>query len=308
MQINSIGFIFDKNGDKQYFKTLINSDIEKFKKKIKKVKKILKNLNWTLNEYIQAIFPKIYSFALKINPNLIDILIENKIKISKKEYKTGKFNKYKNIKIKSDYVIIQNFKIRKNYKILLYLRDLNGIVYIDNSGSFILTVGELKDIYSKDKLYVQDPFNNKYILNSNEISPVRIDINGHQYYHDILTHTTNLILNPNSNPDLNLIKPQTNKINLNYGTVFEGDYVIMRLRTKDGRIIVDNSSYIPVLAQLTYIFSKDSLDVIDAIGNIHRHLPRSEFEYFGPIDFNANGHGYYINMTDHAVKIYSQTP
>ena len=88
MSINKIGFLINNlDSDKKLIKKAINKlDLDKFKKIIKKIKKIALKLQWTTNEYIQAVYPKIYLYLHEKTKDekYYQVLLDNKIKLTKK--------------------------------------------------------------------------------------------------------------------------------------------------------------------------------------------------------------------------------
>lgn len=285
MRINISGFYFDeKYGDKKYLKELIKEQKITLEK-LKKLNKKLKPYGWTLNEYIQFIFPNIYQYTKKTTPKTIQILKDYGITIKKSlNHSLSSYN----IPLTPKKIKLSGRKISVGDDVLIYLRDLNGIVYIKSDGSFVHTIGKVVDIFSKKRIRVQDSFNNYYVLPINEVAPVMIDVHGHLYYDNLLRKANSYIMG--AGPGSGSIVPGIG--------LMAGDMVMIKLRTRDGRIILDNGYPVQCVATITNIYSKNNITVIDSIGNIHKNISYTEMS---PPDFT-------LSITQHALYIYSITP
>lgn len=319
------GFYFDTTkGDKYKIKEILKNPSE-LDNKLAKYKKTLKKLGWTLSEYINATFPSIYSHVIKKNKEptkIINILKKYKITSPRKIKKYNIPKTPKTIKLNASQYGVR--KATVGDKVLIYLRDLNGIVYITNNGSFILTLGLLAGIYSKKKIKVQDSFNNYYYVDTKEVAPVLIDVYGYQYYEDLerkatayitgnttyntsYTSNTSNIGNIGNIGNTSVYSPISIDLHTSYGIyyVVEGDYVVMRLRTRDGRVILENDSYVPVVAYIKEIITKHNITLVDTIGNTHGGVSYTELE---PVLLDINGQAVYDNMTTNALDVYLRTP
>lgn len=287
-------------------------------KTLKRYKKQLKNSGWTVSEHVQAVFPKIYKFVLKEfkddkddkdnkdQTKLIEIIklfLKYKIRIDKKQFKSVKDEQVKkiisdsNLFIKSSISISADQfgfrKVKVGSPVLMHLRDLSGTVYLDQNNNTVYTVGVLINILSKDKVQVKDSFGNTYVVFTNELKAVLIDVHGHQYYSDMTVNAQSLIVG-------NLPNYSSNSMNRRFKV---GDYVVIRLRRRDSSIIQRDNQYVPVIAKITQFNGPHSVYVIDAVGNVHQNVSESELE---PVLLDVNNQQFYTDMNERAVNIYSK--
>jgi hypothetical protein len=323
--ITQYGFIFNKTkGDKYMIKKEINNAVDDKNPKLlsnllKKLKSNLKQIDWSVNEYIQAFFPKMYIYLMdrmiksnlgqKLQTEFIDVLIKYDIKLTNKQ-----LDKLKEKLDKDNYKILKNMikktsikmiipsygkrTIKQGDSVVIYLRDLNGTLYLDANNNYIQTVAIVTKIISQKKVEVKDSFNQLLYLNTTEISPALIDIYGHQYYHNMAINAHKLITSP----------PGISGITLSIGNspyirnVGVGDHVLINLRKQNGTLIVHNGNYVPVLAKINAIYDDYNISIIDSIGNIHHGF--SKYDML-PVLFDIHGQQYYADIVQKALRIYA---
>lgn len=334
----NIGYLFNKKrGDKHHFKKDITDAVKQgwvktMRKSYKRYHRELKQVGWSLNEYIQAVFPKIYTFALDeiidakqdAQKQIVETIVENKIKIDKKQLKkvnrlleTNKAKYHKDIQkmlndrsiLKKNYIKLTepgypSRKVKPGMSVVMFARDLAGNLFLDTDGYNVPTVGVLTKVLSSKKAEVKDSFGNTYFTNNVELRPTLIDIFGHQYYSDLTMKAQNMIANPQlaSRSTLNSVTIGSGP---NRTVVGEGDHVVVRLRRRDSTIIYHNQNYVPVVAKITAIYAPNDITVIDSIGNVHHNLSKNEMT---PILLDINGQQFYSDMVQRALNIYRQYP
>jgi hypothetical protein len=334
----NIGYLFNKKrGDKHLLKKDITDAVKQgwvktLGKSYKRYHRELKQVGWSLNEYIQAVFPKIYTFTLDeiidakqdAQKQIMETLIDNKIKIDSKQLKkvnrildNNKDKYHKDIQkmlnnkdiLKTNYIKLTepgypSRKVKQGMSVVMFARDLAGNLFLDTNGYNVPTVGVLTKVLSSKKAEVKDSFGNTYFTNNVELRPTLIDIFGHQYYSDMTMKAQNMIANPQL-----AYRSTQNSVTIGSGqyktAVAEGDHVVVRLRRRDSTLIYHNQNYVPVVAKITAIYSPNDITIIDAIGNVHHNISKNEMT---PILLDVNGQQFYSDMTQRALNIYRRYP
>jgi hypothetical protein len=304
MSIHKIGFLVNNiDSDKKLIKKAINKlDIDKFKKIMKKIKKVALNLQWTTNEYIQAIFPKIYLYLHEktTDEKYYQILLDNKIKLTKKIQKKLKDIKLPDlqdkslIKLSSIALDSKGYGIRLVHEgdnVVLYMRTIDNKYLLDKNNKFIPTVGKLTRLLSKNRALVTDSLNQLLYINVSELSPTLVDVFGVNYYNNLVITAHSQLSNMNTTGITSTAHTPAYK---------PGNHVLMRLRKKTGELIVDNGAYVLIIG-IILVINSGYYTIRDTIGNTHYNISLYELQ---PVILSDINNQYYLDLTKHAMDVY----
>lgn len=306
MSIHKIGFLINNlDSDKKLIKKAINKlDLDKFKKIIKKIKKIALNLQWTTNEYIQAICPKIYLYLYNKTKDIMyyQVLLDNKIKMTKKIQKKLKDVKLPDLQdsnmIKLTDIMLDSkgygFRlVHEGDNIVLFMRTIDNKYLLDKNNKFIPTVGKLTRLLSKKRALVTDSLNQLLYVDVSELSPTLVDIFGASYYNNLVMTAHAQLSSASSSSSSGASSGASYK---------PGDYVLLRLRKKTGELIVDGGAYVLIVGIILAI-NTGYYTIRDSTGNVHYNISYYELQ---PVLISDVHNKYYLDLTKHALETYKK--